>query len=388
MSIEATSTPLTHLFEPFAFAKGVELRNRIVMAPMTTWSGNRDGTVSHQELAYYRRRSKGAGMIITGCTHVTENGIGFQNEFAAHNDCFIPSLRHLAESAKSGGGKAILQIFHAGNKAVPELIADGDLVSASQVKASPGPFNSGERAPRALSGRDIADMIEAFGLATRRAIEAGFDGVELHGAHGFLIQNFLSPRYNRRQDSWGGSLENRMRFPLALVEEVNRVIDRHANQPFLVGYRLSPEESDPGGLRMEETLALADRLADSRVDYLHVSLSNLLEDQPGQASDGVLTVEQFIERVNGRIPVMAAGGLRTPEQASRALDLGLPLIAVGKGLVMNADWVSLAEQGRQDRIRTELPRDELRRIGIPDNLRKVIAAKSGWFPIKDDGVSA
>jgi 2,4-dienoyl-CoA reductase (NADPH2) len=200
------------LFQPFAFANGLTLRNRVVMAPMTTWSANPDGTISEQELAYYRARAQGVGLVLTGCTHVQPSGIGFTDEFAAYDDRFIPSLRKLAQAAKSGGAPAVLQIFHAGNKAVPSLIPKGELVSASSLAAPKGPFNDGKLASRALSHEEVLAVIRDFGEASR-AIEAGFDGVELHGAHGFLIQNFLSPLFNQRTDSWGGSLESRMRFP-------------------------------------------------------------------------------------------------------------------------------------------------------------------------------
>ena len=240
------------VFEPFVFENGIELRNRVAMAPMTTWAGNADGTVSDEEIAYYQRRVNGVGLVITGCTHVLANGIGFTDEFAVFDDKFVPSLKRLANAAKSGGATAVLQLFHAGNKAVLELVPD--VVSASAVSIDAGPF-SVSATPRAMTQEEIHDVIQAFGEATRRAIEAGFEGIELHGAHGFLIQNFFSPKFNQRDDEWGGSLENRLRFPLAVVREVQRVIKAHADRPFLLGYRISPDESDENGLRIDDTNA-------------------------------------------------------------------------------------------------------------------------------------
>lgn len=248
------------LFQPFTFKNGVTLRNRVVMAPMTTWSSNADETISDEELRYYRARAQGVGLLLTGCSHVQPSGIGFTDEFAAYDDRFIPSLTKLADAAKSGGAVAVLQLFHAGNKAVPDLIPNGELVSASAMAAPKGPFNDGKLASRELTESEIFELIHDFGQATRRAIEAGFDGIELHGAHGFLIQNFLSPLFNQRQDQWGGSLENRMRFPLEVVREVRRVIDEHASRPFLLGYRISPEEPGEGALRIDDALALAETL--------------------------------------------------------------------------------------------------------------------------------
>ena len=184
--------------------------------------------------------------------------------------------------------------------------SQGEIVSASALKAAPGAFNNGDITARALSHDEILDIIVAFGKATRRAIEAGFDGVELHGAHGFLIQNFFSPLFNKRDDEWDGSLGNRMRFPLAVVQEVKRIIDLHARRPFLLGYRISPEESDEGGIRISDTYELIDRLALAGVDYTHVSLSSVRHAKPIGDADGSSIAELIVAHVAGRIPVIAA----------------------------------------------------------------------------------
>jgi len=381
---------MTHtqtLFSPFAFGNGITLRNRIAMAPMTTWAGNADGTISDEEIAYYRSRVNGVGLVITGCTHVQANGMGFTDEFASYDDSFLPSLKRLAEAAKSGGAVAVLQIFHAGNKALPALIPDGEVISASAVRTEATPF-APSVTPRALSHDEIIDVIRAFGEATRRAIEAGFDGIELHGAHGFLIQNFLSPRFNQRTDDWGGSLENRMRFPLAVVAEVKRVIAAHATSLFLLGYRISPEEPEEGGLRIDEALALTDRLIDGGVSYIHASLSSILEAKPIGATDDKTAAARFTARVAGRIPVIAAGQIRTPAQAAQALDSGLSLVAVGKGLVMNPDWADLARAGHDARIDTALDTAKLPELAIPPKLWAMIQALTGWFQIQKESEPA
>src|SRR4051812_26627567 len=196
------NTKYSNLFESFTFKNGITIKNRVVMAPMTTWSSNDDYTVSDEEVKYYKKRVNGVGLVITGCTHVQENGIGFTHEFAAYDDKFIPSLKRLATAAKSGGAPAILQMFHAGVKTSPDLVSD--IVAASAVAGDAG-ASAPAVMPRALADEEAEDVAPAFGAATRRAIEAGFDGVELHGAHGFLLQNFLSPHFNQRKDRWGGS---------------------------------------------------------------------------------------------------------------------------------------------------------------------------------------
>ncbi|VXC20479.1 putative oxidoreductase (NADH-dependent flavin oxidoreductase) [Pseudomonas sp. 8Z] len=372
----------SRLFQPLTFNNGLTLRNRIVMAPMTTWSANPDGTISEQELAYYRARVNGVGMVITGCTHVTPDGIGFTDEFASYDDSFTPSLRSLAEAAKRGGAPAILQIFHAGNKALPHLVPNGRVVSASALKVPPSPFNSAEVTSDALSAAEVEAIIKAFGEAARRGIEAGFDGIELHGAHGFLIQNFFSPLFNQRDDQWGGSLENRMRFPLAVVQEVQRVIAEHAKQPFLLGYRISPEESEEGGLRIDDSFVLIDRLIEAGIDYLHASLFNIPHARP--VGHERTTAELLAEHVGERLPLIAAGLIRTPEDAEQALNVGLALVAVGQGLVMNPAWVELAGQGKAAEIASALDPKHVPNLVIPDKLWGVIQMAKGWFPLVED----
>ena len=369
------------LFQPFAFKNGLTLRNRAVMAPMTTWSANPDATVSDQELAYYRARVQGVGMVVTGCTHVTPDGIGFTDEFSSDDDRFIPSLRRLSEAAKSGGAPAVLQLFHAGNKALPHLVPNGRVVSASALKVPPSPFNSAEVTSHALSEGEIENIIMAFGDATRRAIEAGFDGVELHGAHGFLIQNFFSPMSNQRDDDWGGSLEKRMRFALAVVRETRRVIAEHAKRPFLQGYRISPEEAGEGSLRIADSYVLIDRLIEEGIDYLHAPLFDIPKAKPmGYAGDRT-TAELIVERVANRVPVIAAGLVRTPDDAESALAKGLALVAIGQGLVMNPKWVELASSGQSTAIATTLDVGRVPQLTIPDKLWGAIQAARGWFPL-------
>jgi len=367
------------LFEPFALAPGMILRNRIAMAPMTTWAGNDDGTVSSEEEIYYRRRVKDVGLVITGCTHVQANGVGFTGEFAAHDDRFIPSLTRLAAAAKSGGAPAILQLFHAGVKTLPELVSD--VVAASEVPGDDGPF-AHSLMPRALDDAEVLDVVGAFGQATRRAIMAGFDGVELHGAHGFLIQNFFSPHFNRRADRWGGSLDNRMRFPLAVVEEVRKVIAAHAGRPFVLGYRISPEEPHETGLRIADSLLLIDRLVGAGIDYLHASLGSALHAKPIDAETGPTIGQILHDHIAGRVPLIAAGQIRRPEQAEQALAMGLSLVAIGQALVMHPDWVEQAWTRPRGQMAFEIAADDVEKLGIPQKLWSVIEATPGWFPIR------
>lgn len=284
----------------------------------------------------------------------------------------------MATAAKSGGAPAFLQIFHAGVKTLPALVSD--VVGASAVEGEAGPF-APALMPRPLREEEILEVIQAFADATRRAIIAGFDGVELHGAHGFLIQNFFSPHTNRRNDRWGGSLENRMRFPLAVVDAVKSVIEAHADRPFALGYRISVEEGNEGGLRITDSLQLIDRLIDGGVSYVHASLGSALDQRPVDDTSGRTIVRILHDYIAGRVPLIAAGQIRTAEQAERAIDEGLSLVALGQGLVMNPDWVAHARVGRDSDVKLSVSFQDVARLTIPQRLWTIIEDTPGWFNV-------
>jgi len=365
------------LFSPFTFENGIELKNRLVMAPMTHYSSNPDGTVTDEELTYYARRSKGVSMVITACTYVTPNGKGFHNEFAGDRDEMIPSLSQLAKAIKDQGAKAILQIFHGGRMCPPDLVPNGDIVSASAVPVE----IEGAKTPRALTESEVDEIIDAFGETTRRAIEAGYDGVEIHGANGYLIQQFFSPHSNRREDRFGGSLEKRMTFPLAIVDKINSIVKEHADDSFIVGYRFSPEEPETPGITMADTIQLVDALADKDLDYLHVSLQDFFSKARRGVEDVTKTrIDYLLETINDRIPLIGVGSIYTAEDARKAFETGIPLLALGRELIIDPDWVQKVAEGREDEIVTEINKDKQEELVVPDPLWNVIMNTPGWFP--------
>lgn len=363
------------LFESFSFPNGIQLKNRIVMAPMTNFSSNPDGTVTDAEVTYYAKRSGGVGMVVTACTYVTANGKGFHGEFGGDHDDLIPSLRQLATSIKEQGAKAILQIFHGGREVPPELV-NGDVVSASRI-ASEG---EGKPVPRELKDDEIESIIHAFGETTRRAIEAGYDGVEIHGANGYLIQQFFSPHSNRREDRWGGSLEKRLTFPMAVVDEVKKIVAEHAKNPFLVGYRFSPEEPQTPGITMADTMALVDVLADKNLDYLHVSLMDFWSFPRRGVEDTRSRIEIIQERAGSKVPVIGVGSIYTADDALKAIQTGVPLLALGRELIIDPDWVQKIKEGRESEIVTKIDKNKQQELVVPDPLWQAIVNTPGWFP--------
>jgi len=366
------------LFESFTLPHaGVTLENRLVMAPMTTFSGNQDGTVSDAELAYYKRRSKGLGIVMTACAYVIPHGKGFFGQIGAHSDEMIPSLSKLASTIKAEGAKAILQIYHGGRMSPTTEVPDGIILSASAVAAE----REGAPVPAAMTDLQIVETIHAFGEATRRAIQAGFDGVEIHGANTYLLQQFFSPHSNRRTDSWGGDLDNRMAFPLAVVNEVVAVSEKYAKTPFIIGYRISPEEVENPGITTEDTLHFVEVLASKKLDFIHVSTMNFWGASLRNPEDTKPRTLLIQEKVGHLVPIIAVGGVKNTEDAVKILETGIPLLAIGRELLMEPDWAMKVKENPNALI-TELDLARQEDLVIPDVMWNALKSRPGWIPIK------
>lgn len=351
------------------------------MAPMTNFSSNEEGEVTQSELNYYIRRSKGVGMVVTACVYVSRGGKGFPGQFGSDDDKLIPSLKQLADAIKNQGAKAVIQIYHGGSQSGPELLLDGQPVSASNVPPTlmNGSFGP---TPRPLTHEEIEGIIADFGATTRRAIEAGFDGVEIHGANGYLLQQFFSPHSNTRDDQWGGDLQRRLAFPMGVLRAVKEAVKSYAKSPFLVGYRFSPEEPEANGITMAETFALIDALKEEGLDYLHVSLQELWSLPRRGTADPRPRIEQIVEHAGSALPVIGVGSLYTADEALKSLDSGISLVALGRPLLIEPEFVQKIAEGRAQEIETKLDLSAQKELVIPDPLWAVMKNTPGWIPVK------
>lgn len=345
----------------FELKKGVHLKNKIVMAPMTTMSSFYNGMVTKDELDYYAARAGGPGMIITAVANVSDNGKGFEGELSVASDDMILNLNSLARTIQGEGSKAILQIFHAGRKTFSRIIGGEQSVSASAVKAQ-HPTNS--EMPKELSSEEIETIITDFGQATKRAILAGFDGVELHGANTYLLQQFYSENSNQRADKWGGSRDERMAFAKAVIKEVKSVINEHANDSFVLGYRLSPEEIENPGIKLEDSLYFADFLT-KEVDYIHVSMGSYKRTSLNDNSDRKPILTRFIETVDGRKPIIGVGSVESPSDAEEVLGMGASLVGIGRELLREPNWVKKVQSGDEVSIRKNISASDMDQLAIP-----------------------
>lgn len=347
--------------ESFQFKKGLKLKNKIVMSPMTTMSSFYNGMISDDELAYYKARSGGPGMILTAVANVSAIGKGFEGELSVESDDMIPGLTKLAATIKKDGAKAILQIFHAGRKSNSKVLRGERPVSASALAAE---YPVDSETPLALTHEEIEQIILDFKEATRRAIVAGFDGVELHGANTYLLQQFYSENANQRTDKWGGSREKRLTFPLTVIKEVNQVIDDLADRPFLLGYRISPEEIETPGIRLEDSLYFVDTIK-NQVDYIHLSMGSYKRTSLNDQTDTTPLLEKFAKTIDNKVPLIAVGSVETPADAEEALISGGTLVAIGRELLREPQWIQKVQSNDLDSIRTTISLVDMDELVIP-----------------------
>ena len=356
---------------------GIACRNRIAMAAMTHYSAPEDGSVGDPELAYIARRSSGPGVVFTACVATSPDGKAYDGEPAAHDDRFLPGLTAWADTIRRGGATAILQLHHGGGVCPPRLVPHGDIVSPSGI---PTPGRS-EATPRELSDGEIESIVDGFRAAAIRGIRAGFDGVEIHGGYGYLPQQFLSPYTNRREDRWGGTRETRHALPLALLDAVRGEARSHAERPFAVGYRFTPEEALEPGLTMDDALAFVEALIDHGTDFIDV----LVNDFRSPPRRGGMTKNRsrlcyIAEAVGGRVPVFGGGSIYTEEDGRNALATGVDFITLGRALIIEPEWVQKVAAGSGATIRTTLGSADREALTMPRPFWDTIWRAPGWFP--------
>jgi 2,4-dienoyl-CoA reductase-like NADH-dependent reductase (Old Yellow Enzyme family)/thioredoxin reductase len=338
---------LSSLFSPIKI-KSLDLLNRVVMPPMGTNLGNPDGTVSEANLAYIRRRARGgAGLIITEITSVHPSGSAIPNELGVFYDRFIPGLRKIANIVHAAGNKVALQLHHAGRESL-YLLQQGKAIAPSAIRSLVFGLT-----PREITHEEIQEIIVAFGTAARRGVEAGFDAIEIHGAHGYLLTQFLSALSNKREDDYGGSLSNRSRFIIEVLQEVRKTV----GPDFPISLRLSVEECIEGGYTFEDIRPILPSLVQAGTDILHASLgthgspggitSAPFEFQPGF---NVWRAKKLKEAVG--LPVIAVGRFTESSLADEVIARGeADLVAFGRQFLADPDFLIKARENRPEDIR-------------------------------------
>ena len=312
----------------------LRLKNRIVLPPMATEKSTSNGTVTDQLIKHYTDRAKDLGLMIVEHSYVHPSGKLSKKQLGSYSDDLLQGLRNLVDEIHKLDTPIVLQINHAGGTSKEEIIGRKPLSPSKEY------FNKAVK----MTKEDIKTIKNSFSDAAVRAEKVGFDGIEVHGAHGFLLGQFTSPLVNNREDEYGGSLENRMRFPLEVVEAVKNKTD-----DIEILYRLGSTDLEPEGQTVEESIELAKRLEEIGVDMIDVS-GNMCGSAP-ESLDG----EQgfFIEQANKikqevDVPVIGVGGIREPEFANKMIkDEKVDLIAVGREYLKDPKWACKAKEKLQ-----------------------------------------
>ncbi|WP_248498572.1 NADH-dependent flavin oxidoreductase [Staphylococcus haemolyticus] len=363
------------LFETVTLPNGVELKNRFVLAPLTHTSSNDDGTISDVEIPYIEKRSKDVGLAINAASNVNDIGKAFPGQPSVAHDSDIEGLKRLAQAMKKNGAKALVQIHHGGAQALANLTPNGDVVAPSPITLKSF-GQQHEHDAREIAPEEIEQTIKDFGEATRRVIEAGFDGVEIHGANHYLIHQFVSPYYNRRNDEWS----DHMKFPTAVIDEVLKAKSEYASDDFIVGYRLSPEEAETPGISMEITEQLINTITEKSIDYVHISLGDIHSTTREGKYAGQERLKLIHQWVDGRIPVIGIGSVFKADDALDAIkSTGVELVALGREILLDYNFISKIQEGKEDEILSEFDPHREDKHELPPNLWKQF--NQGFYPL-------
>ncbi len=356
--------------EPFAFPRtGTESRNRTVLAAMTNKQSNEDGTLSDEEINWLLMRAEGGfGIVTTAATHVTPGGKSWTGEMGVWGDHQIEGLTRLADGIRERGALSLAQIFHGGMSA-PESITGLQPISASENPLPDGMSGNSREA----NHDEIDGLISSFGDAAARCAEAGFDGVELHGAHGYLICQFLGDVTNTRDDEWGGDIAGRSRFLLRIIENVKSRVP----EDFLVGVRISPEHRRVG-VRLRDSLDLSEMLAKAGIDFLHISCWDCTWGSSEFTDDPRTLTEWFSDRLGGSVPIISAGGVWSASDAQGVIDQGADMVGVARVAIGHHDWASNAGDAEYDPQRAPFTSSHLASQGLSETFVDYMRSWKGF----------
>jgi 2,4-dienoyl-CoA reductase-like NADH-dependent reductase (Old Yellow Enzyme family) len=338
---------------PLKFRNGHSMKNRFMLAPMTNQQSHEDGTLSEEEYRWLCMRAEGQfALVMTCASHVQEIGKGFSGQLGIWNDKHITGHRRLAEGIKSYGSLAVVQLHHAGMRSPAELIGNLPVCPSDNEKTG----------ARALNMREVTQLRDDFISAAVRAKKAGYDGVEIHGAHGYILAQFLSSEINLRKDRYGGSLENRSR----LIFEIINGVRLECGEEFLLGLRLSPERF---GMKLNEVKELVKMLIDdAQLDFLDISLWDVFKDPVEEEYRDRSLLQHFTEINYEPTRLTVAGMIRSAKDVQKVLDAGVDFVSIGRSGILHHDFpIRVIDDPSFETIDTPVSRAYLHAEGLSDN---------------------
>ena len=314
---------MSDLLDSLSLNHGPALKNRFMLAPLTNSQSEENGVMTEEEFNWLTRRAEGGfGLTMTCAAHVQAVGKGFPGQMGVWSDDHLPGLTRLATTINGHNSVSIVQLHHAGHRSPEELVGEAPVC----------PSDDPETGARALTLAEVKSLIDDFVEAAVRSEKAGFHGVELHGAHGYILCQFFSDTLNKRTDEYGGSLENRFR----ILFEIIAGIRERCGDDFILGVRLSPERFD---MRLAEITSMAERLMVSGdIDFLDMSLWNCFKEPEEEEFKGRSLLSYFTELKRGNCALGAAGKIRTPEEAEEILASGTDWVMLGRAAILHHDF--------------------------------------------------
>ena len=353
---------MADLFAPMTMSHGPAMKNRFMLAPLTNLQSHPDGVLSDDEFRWLTKRAEGGfGLTMTCAAHVQAVGQGFPGQLGVFGDQHLEGLTRLATAIKAAGSVASLQMHHAGNRSPKELV--GQPVC---------PSDDPETGARGLSLGEVEQLVEDFMAAAVRAEKAGFDGVEIHGAHGYILAQFLSPEVNRREDRYGGSIENRAR----IIHEIIDGVRSRCRPDFQVGLRLSPERF---GLKLAEILQTAQAiLTDGRIDFLDMSLWDVFKEPVEAEFQGKSLMSYFTALDRGNVRLDVAGKVTSPAIAAQMLDDGADYVLIGRAAILHHDFPERARDGAFEPVPLPVTAAYLENEGLGPAFVKYMSSWKGF----------
>lgn len=314
---------MTKASEKLIFKCGKTMKNRFMLAPMTNTQSHKDGTLSDEEYKWLTMRAKGGfGLVMTCASHVQEIGKGFPGQLGIFDDRHIEGHKKLTKALQTEGSLAVIQLHHAGMRSPKALI-----------KTKPvAPSNIEETDARALTLDEVKQVRNDFIKSAQRALKAGYDGVEIHGAHGYLICQFLSAKHNKRKDSYGGSLENRSRLLFEIVNGIRKECGDH----FLIGVRLSPERF---GMDIGEIQLISQQLInEGAIDFLDISLWDTFKYPEATEYQHKKLLDYFTDLQLKDVKLTVAGNIKSAKDVLEILDTNVDFVTIGRSAILHHDF--------------------------------------------------
>lgn len=315
------------LDQPLSFARGAPMPNRMMLAPLTNLQSHADGTLSEDEHNWLVHRAQGGfGLVMTAAAHVQKGGQGFPGQLGIWSDDHLPGLTRVARGIRAHGALSSVQLQHSGLRAQPGLSGEEAVC----------PWDDAKSGARAMTTAEVEQVIEDFVMAAQRAERAGFDGVEIHGAHGYLLCEFLDATNNHRTDGYGGDREGRERVLFAIIDGIRA----RCNPQFQIGLRLSPERF---GITIDDARATAARaMAEGAIDYLDMSLWSVFKAPEDERHAGKRLIDLFTDLPRGSCRLGVAGKIMSARTAQECMDAGADFVLIGRGAILHHDFAARA----------------------------------------------